>query len=67
MISHHSDFMGMTAMLAMAEQYDRNHRLKDYIKALPNDDSYRMMFGAMDKIAFSLYQMTFNTVDGSSR
>jgi len=45
-----SDFMGMTAMLAMAEQYDRNHRLKDYIKALPEDDSYRMMFEAMDKI-----------------
>lgn len=45
-----SDFMGMTAMLAMAEQYDSNHRLKDYIKALPKDDSYRLMFEAMDEI-----------------
>jgi len=45
-----SDFMGMTAMLAMAEQYDRNLRLQDYVKALPDDDSYRMMFEAMDKI-----------------
>lgn len=45
-----SDFMGMTAMLAMAEQYDRNLRLQDYLNALPNDDSYRMMFEAMDKI-----------------
>ena len=39
-----SDFMGMTAMLAMAEQYDHNLRLQDYLNALPNDDSYRMMF-----------------------
>ena len=45
-----SDFMGMTAMLAMAEQYDHNLRLQDYLNALPNDDSYRMMFEAMDKI-----------------
>ena len=42
--------MGMTAMLAIAEQYDRNLRLQDYLNALPNDDSYRMMFEAMDKI-----------------
>ena len=45
-----SDFMGMTAMLAMAEQYDGNHRMKDYLKALPEDDSYRLMFEAMDEI-----------------
>ena len=45
-----SDFMGMTAMLAMAEQYDHNLRLQDYLNALPNDDNYRMMFEAMDKI-----------------
>ena len=45
-----SDFMGMTAMLAMAEQYDSKLRLHDYLKALPEDDSYRMMFEAMDKI-----------------
>ena len=45
-----ADFIGMTAMLAMAEQYDSNHRLKDYLKALPEDDSYRMMFEAMDEI-----------------
>ena len=45
-----SDFIGMTAMLAMAEQYDSNLRMKDYLKALPDDDSYRMMFEAMDKI-----------------
>lgn len=45
-----SDFIGMTAMLALAEQYDCNLRLQDYFKALPNDDSYRMMFEAIDKI-----------------
>lgn len=45
-----SDFMGMTAMLAMAEQYDSKLRLHDYLNALPDDDSYRMMFEAMDKI-----------------
>ena len=44
-----SDFMGMTAMLAMAEQYDSNLRLHDYLKALPEDDSYRQMFEAMDE------------------
>lgn len=44
-----SDFMGMTAMLAMAEQYDSNLRLHDYLKALPEDDSYRLMFEAMDE------------------
>ena len=45
-----ADFIGMTAMLAMAEQYDGNHRMKDYLKALPEDDSYRLMFEAMDEI-----------------
>ena len=45
-----SDFIGMTAMLVMAEQYDSNLKLKDYLKALPEDDSYRMMFEAMDEI-----------------
>lgn len=45
-----ADFIGMTAMLAMAEQYDGNHRLKDYLKALPEGDSYRLMFEAMDEI-----------------
>ena len=45
-----ADFIGMTAMLAMAEQYDGNHRLKDYLKALPEEDSYRQMFEAMDEI-----------------
>ena len=45
-----ADFIGMTAMLAMAEQYDGNRRLKDYLKALPEDDSYRLMFEAMDEI-----------------
>lgn len=45
-----SDFLGMTAMLAMAEQYDGNLRLKDYLKALPEDDSYRLMSETMEGI-----------------
>lgn len=45
-----SDFIGMTAMLAMAEQYDKTLRLQDYVKALPEDDSYRLMFETMDEI-----------------
>lgn len=45
-----SDFLGMTAMLAMAEQYDSSLRLKEYLKALPDDDSYKLMFEAMDEI-----------------
>ena len=45
-----ADFIGMTAMLSMAEQYDSSLRLNDYLKALPEDDSYRLMFEAMDEI-----------------
>ena len=45
-----SDFIGMTAMLAMAEQYDKTLRLQDYVKALPEDDSYRLIFETMDEI-----------------
>ena len=45
-----ADFIGMTAMLLMAEQYDSNLKLKDYLKALPEDDNYRLMFEAMDEI-----------------
>lgn len=45
-----ADFIGMTAMLSMAEQYDSSLRLNDYLKALPENDSYRLMFEAMDEI-----------------
>ena len=45
-----ADFIGMTAMLSMAEQYDNTLRLQDYLKALPEDDSYRLMFETMDEI-----------------
>lgn len=45
-----SDFIGMTAMLALAEQYDSNHRLVDYLKALPENDSYRLMSETMEEI-----------------
>ena len=45
-----ADFIGMTAMLSMAEQYDSSLKLNDYLKALPEDDSYRLMFEAMDEI-----------------
>ena len=36
-----ADFISMTAMLAMAEQYNRNLRVDDYMKALPEEDGYR--------------------------
>jgi len=45
-----SDFIGMTAMLAMAEQYDKTLRLQDYVKTLPESDSYRLLFESMDEI-----------------
>lgn len=45
-----ADFMGMTAMLAMAEQYDNSLQIRDYLNALPESDSYRMMFETMDEI-----------------
>ena len=45
-----ADFIGMTAMLAMAEQYGNSLRLEDYLKALPENDSYRLMFETMDEI-----------------
>lgn len=44
------DFIGMTAMLAMAEQYDNSLQVRDYLNALPESDSYRMMFETMDEI-----------------
>ena len=45
-----ADFIGMTAMLAMAEQYNNTLRLQDYLKALPESDSYRLMFETMNEI-----------------
>ena len=45
-----TDFLGMTAMLALAEQYDSNFRLQDYLKTLPEDDSYRLMSETMEGI-----------------
>lgn len=50
-----SDFIGMTAMLAMAEQYGNSLRLEDYLKALPENDSYRLMFETMDEIGKKNY------------
>ena len=58
-----SDFIGMTAMLALAEQYDSNHRLVDYVKALPEDDSYRLMFETMDKIGKKNHDKTKEVAD----
>lgn len=45
-----ADFIGMTVMLTMAEQYDNTLQLKDYFKALPEDDSYRLLYETMDEI-----------------
>ena len=50
-----SDFIGMTAMLAMAEQYNNTLRLQDYLKALSENDSYRLMFETMDEIGKKNY------------
>ena len=44
-----ADFIGMTAMLAMAEQYNRDLRVDDYMKALPEEDGYKRLFNTMDK------------------
>ena len=43
-----SDFIGMTAMLALAEQYDSNFRLLDYLKALPENDCFRLLSETME-------------------
>lgn len=45
-----ADFIGMTAMLTMAEQYNNTLRVQDYLKALPENDSYRLMFETMNEI-----------------
>ena len=44
-----ADFISMTAMLAMAEQYNRDLRVDDYMKALPEEDGYKQLFNTMDK------------------
>lgn len=43
-----SDFIGMTAMLALAEQYNSNFRLLDYLKALPENDCFRLLSETME-------------------
>ena len=52
-----ADFMGMTAMLAMAEQYNNTLQLKDYLKALPESESYRLVFETMDEIGKKNHEM----------
>ena len=42
-----ADFIGMT--VAMAEQYNRDLRVDDYMKALPEEDGYKRLFNTMDK------------------
>ena len=55
--------MGMTAMLAMAEQYNNTLQLKDYLKALPESESYRLVFETMDEIGKKNHEMV-KDVDG---
>lgn len=45
-----ADFIGMTAMLSMAEQYNKDLRVKDYLKALPEGDIYKLLFSTMDEL-----------------
>lgn len=45
-----SDFVGMVAMLTMAEQFGSNVRMEDYMKNLPDGDNYRILFETMDKV-----------------
>ena len=45
-----ADFIGMTAMLSMAEQYNRDLRVDDYLMALPEEDGYKRLFNTMDEL-----------------
>ena len=45
-----ADFVGMTAMLSMAEQYNRDLRVDDYLMALPEEDGYKRLFNTMGEL-----------------
>ena len=45
-----ADFIGMTAMLSMAEQYNRDLRVDDYLMALPEEDGFKRLFNTMDEL-----------------
>lgn len=45
-----ADFIGMTAMLSMAEQYNKNLRVDKYLMALPEEDGFKRLFNTMDEL-----------------
>lgn len=46
--SVNQDFIGMTAMLSMAEQFDGHLDMKEYFKTFPEDDCYRLLFETLE-------------------
>lgn len=44
------DFIGMVAMLSLAEQYNHQLSIKDYMGNLPEDDDYRLLLESFDKV-----------------
>ena len=46
--SMNQDFIGMTAMLSMAEQFDSHLDMKEYFKTFPEDDCYRLLFETLE-------------------
>lgn len=45
-----ADFIGMTAMLSMAEQYNKNLCVDKYLMALPEEDGYKRLFNTMGEL-----------------
>ena len=43
-----SDFISMSVMLLMAEQYSGKKMMYDYLNSLPQEDNYRLLFESLD-------------------
>jgi len=43
-----SDFISMSVMLLMAEQYSGKKMMYDYLNSLPQEDHYRLLFESLD-------------------
>lgn len=50
------DFIGMVAMVSLADEYGGISRMEDYLSGLPDGSAYKQVFDAMEKFSDKKYE-----------
>ena len=50
------DFIGMVAMVSLADEYGGISRMEDYLQGLPDGSAYKQVFDAMEKFSGKKYE-----------